>query len=92
MVMLFFSICIAFVIYSTIANIICNFNKWLSDIRGKDGDFYWFIIVISSLFWIISLPLYSTLGIMYLLKLLTDKISQGIIGLINSRKIKKEEK
>lgn len=92
MVMFFFSICIAFVIYSTVANIICNFNKRLSDIRGEDGNLYWFIIVISSLFWIISLPLYLTLFIMFLLKLLTDKISQGIIGLINSRKVKKEEK
>lgn len=92
MVMFFFGICIAFVIYSTIANIICNFNKWLSDIRKYEGDLYWFIIVMSSLFWIISLPLYLTLFIMYLLKLLTDKISQRIIGLINSRKDRKKEK
>lgn len=90
--MFFFGICIAFIFYSTVANIICNFKKWLSDIRKYDGDLYWFVLVMSSLFWIVSLPLYLTLFIMFLLKLLTDKISQGIIGLINSRKVKKEEK
>lgn len=92
MVMFVFSACIAFIVFSTFMNVVCNFIETVSDFRYQDTELYWFIIAMCSVFWIFAIPISLTLFIMYLLKLLTDKISQGIIGLINSRKVKKEGK
>lgn len=92
MVMFVFSACIAFIVFSTFMNVVCNFSETISDFRYQDTELYWFIIAMCSVFWFFAIPISLTLFVMFLLKLLTDKISQGIIGLINSRKVKKEEK
>lgn len=81
--MVFFSICIAFLLFGTIGNILANFVDCVGEVKEDDVFFFWFVIAVCALLWYIVVPLSVVVFAMFLLKLLTDKISQYIIKHIN---------
>lgn len=89
--MYFFSACLAFLVFGTIANVLCNFSDGLSEAKEDDPHFFWFVIAVASVVWVVVIPLSVVAVLLFLLKLLTDWISQYIIRLVQKRKEKKDE-
>ena len=85
------SVAIAFIVFGTVNNFLNRIQPdWYydNDLEGKVG---WGIAVVMSVLWFIAVPLLFTAFIMYLLKLLTDKIAEFILNKIEKRKIKGKE-
>lgn len=84
------SVSVAFIVFGTIHNVLLNVNKWWYN-EFKDSSLGWMIVGIFSAVWFISVPALLLLGLMYLLKLLTDGIANFVLSKINNRKLKKEK-
>ena len=78
------SVSIAFILFGTVSNIVKKVDPiWY------DYDFdevRWVVIAVASILWFITVPLCIIALILYLLKLLTDKIADVIIKKLNDRK------
>ena len=84
----FLSVAIAFLFFGTINNILLKLNlKWY--FGEKEKDLAWANTGAASLVWFFTLPVLLVLFTMFLLKLLTDKISEYIINYIKDRKVDK---
>lgn len=83
------SVAIAFIVFGTVFNIVKKVDpSWY------DYDFdevRWVVIAVASILWFITVPLCIIALILYLLKLLTDKIADVIIKKLNDRKQTKGE-
>ena len=78
------SVTIAFIVFGTIFNISRKVNPSWYD---RDFDVVWWVVVASaSVLWFITVPLCVIALILYLLKLLTDKIADVIIKKLNDCK------
>jgi hypothetical protein len=87
--MLIFSMCLAFLVFGTIANVLCNFFDGLAESRKEEPLWFWFIVAMAAIGWVIVVPASFLVLLIYLLKLLTDWISQYILKKIKNRKDKK---
>ena len=82
------SIVVAFLFFGTVNNILLRLDlKWYFSENEK--DLAWVSTGAASLVWFFALPLLLVLFIMFLLKLLTDKISAYIINYIKDRNVGK---
>ena len=90
----FLSVTVAFVVFGFIFNILKKvYRDTLFYNFDNDELFYfWILIVIISGLWFISVPILCVCLILYLLKLLTDKIADCTLNFINKRKLKKQSK
>ena len=86
------SVAIAFIVFGTAHNILVNVSKkWKKEFDGG-GITGWVLVGICSAAWFFTLPILFVGVVMYLLKLLTDKITQTILNKIEKRKQSKLEK
>lgn len=86
------SVAIAFIVFGTVNNFLIRIQPdWYYD-RDLEKIGGWVITVVMSVFWFIAVPLLFIGFIMYLLKLLTDKIAEFILNKIEKRKSSKLEK
>lgn len=87
----FLSVAVTFIIFGTINNIL---NKVEPDwYCNCDFDEYgWWVVTVASVFWFIFIPIITVVLILYMLKLLTDLISDFIMNKIEKRKLKNGEK
>lgn len=82
------SIGVAFLFFGTLNNILLNLNlDWYYN--KNEYEIAWVSVGLASLVWFFALPLLFLFLIMFLLKLLTDKISAYIINHIKDRKLNK---
>lgn len=82
------SVGVAFLFFGTVNNILLRLDlKWYFSENEK--DLAWVATGAASLAWFFALHLLLVLFIMFLLKLLTDKISAYIINHIKDRKLNK---
>lgn len=79
------SVAVAFVIIGTAVNIIKNFSKVFN--KTKEVDL-WIMVTVLSVFWFITVPVATTIFILYLLKLLVDLLSKQVLKLVNRNKAK----
>lgn len=77
------SVAVAFVVIGTIVNVVKNFSTVFK--KTKDVDL-WVMITILSVFWFFTVPIATTISILYLLKLLVDLISKQVLKLVNRNK------
>ena len=77
------SVAIAFVVIGTVVNVVKNFSTVFK--KTKDVDL-WVMVTILSVFWFITVPIATTISILYLLKLLVDLISKQVLKLVNRNK------
>lgn len=80
----FLSVAVAFIFFGTIFNISKNFTEWFQDFDFEANFWLWVAVLIASFLWFVVVPCFTVLLIVFLLKKLTDKISQFIL-----RKFKK---
>ena len=86
------SVAIAFIVFGTVNNFLSRLQPdWYYD-RDLEEIGGWVIAVVMSVFWFIAVPLLFIGFIMYLLKLLTDKIAEFILNKIEKRKSSKLDK
>lgn len=86
------SVAIAFIVFGTVNNFLNRIQPdWYYD-NDLEGEVGWGIAVVMSILWFIAVPLLFVGFIMYLLKLLTDKIAEFILNKIEKRKQSKLEK
>lgn len=77
------SVAVAFIVFGTTVNIVKNFSK----VFDKFSEFnIWAIVTAMSVLWFITVPIATTLIILYLLKLLVDLISKQVLKLLNRNK------
>lgn len=79
------SVAVAFIIIGTIVNVVKNFSKVFK--KTKEVEL-WVMVTVLSIFWFITVPIATTLFILYLLKLLVDLISKQVLKLVNRNKSK----
>jgi hypothetical protein len=79
----FLSVAILFIVLGVIRNILAKVKPDL----GLDEDivFSWLIVALLSLLWFIAIPVLFIILILYVLKILTDKIANVIVNRINSK-------
>ena len=78
------SVAIAFIVFGTVFNIVKKVDpSWYDYDFDEIG---WVVIASASILWFITVPLCIIALILYLLKLLTDKIADVIIKKLNDRK------
>ena len=82
------SVFVAFLFYGVIFNILQKVypDWWCDELKGGLG---WFIVGVCSCLWFISLPMSLLILILFVLKLLTDKIADHILNRVEKRKLKK---
>lgn len=82
------SVFVAFLFYGVIFNILQKVEPewWDGSINGGFG---WFLVAICAGLWFISLPILLLIVILFVLKLLTDKITDLILNHVEKRKLKK---
>lgn len=90
MINFLFSVAIAFIVFGAVFNIVIKAEPYWYD--EDDVILHWVGIFITALLWFIVLPVSVIIGIIYLLKLFTDKIANVILSQINKRKLKKEKR
>lgn len=77
------SVAVAFIVFGTTVNIVKNFSK----VFDKFSEFnIWAIVTAMSVLWFITVPIATTLIILYLLKLLVDLITKQVLKLLNRNK------
>ena len=82
------SIVVAFLFFGTLNNILLKMDLYWY-FSKDDSEISWVCVSGVSLLWGIFVPLFFVLLLMFLLKLLTDKISMYIINYVRDRKVKK---
>lgn len=82
------SVFVAFLFYGVIFNILQKVEPewWDGSINGGFG---WCLVAICAGLWFISLPILLLVIILFILKLLTDKIADLILNHVEKRKLKK---
>lgn len=86
------SVAVAFIFYGTILNIVRKVEpSWYSK-KEFGGNGGWIVVTICSFAWFFSVPILLTILILFVLKLLTDKISDSTLSFLNKRKLKKQSK
>ena len=86
------SVAIAFIVFGTAHNILMNVSKKWKREFGQGGIIGWVLVGICSAAWFFTLPILIIGVMMYLLKILTDKITQIILNKIEKRKQSKLER
>ena len=81
----FLSVAVAFIVFGVINNIFKRVNPDWHYRNNVDGGLDWYIITISSLIWFVAIPFVGILFIVYLLKLLTDKLADVILSRIKNK-------
>lgn len=77
------SVAVAFIVFGTTVNIVKNFSK----VFDKFSEFnIWATVTAMSVLWFITVPIATTLIILYLLKLLVDLITKQVLKLLNRNK------
>ena len=78
------SVFVAFLFYGVIFNILQKVapDWWCDELNGGLG---WFIVGLFSCLWFISLPMSLLILILFVLKLLTDKIADHILNRVEKR-------
>lgn len=77
------SVAVAFVVIGTIVNVVKNFSKFFN----KTGEVeIWAMVTVLSVLWFITVPIATTIFILYLLKLLVDLVSKQVLKLVNRNK------
>ena len=77
------SVAVAFIIIGTTVNVVKNF----STVFNKTEDMeLWAMVTVLSTLWFITVPIATTLFILYLLKILVDLISKQVLKLVNRNK------
>lgn len=73
----FLSVGVAFIVFGCAFNILKKIkNFWFDD----DEEYWcWLIVFFASLFWFVVVPCLVVVSIVFLLKLITDKISDFIL-------------
>lgn len=86
----FLSVFVAFLFFGVIFNILQKVDPdWLAEeIKGGLG---WFLVGVVSCVWFISLPVLLLIVILFVLKLLTDKIADTILKHVEKRKLNKTQ-
>lgn len=88
------SVAVAFIFFGFIFNVLKKTHRdtIFKNFEDEELVFFWFIIIICSAVWFITIPLGVMCLVIFLLKLLTDKIADSTLNLINKRKLKKQSK
>lgn len=88
------SVAVAFIFFGFIFNVLKKTHRdtIFKNFEDEELVFFWFIIIICSAVWFITIPLGAMCLVIFLLKLLTDKITDSTLNLINKRKLKKQSK
>jgi hypothetical protein len=77
------SVAIAFIVFGTVFNIIKKINPtWYDNDYNDEG---WFIVIAASFLWGLAVPTIIVMVVLYLLKLLTDKITNVIMSQLKKR-------
>ena len=83
------SVAIVFVVFGTVFNIVRKIDPtWYDNDYDNEG---WFVVVLLSFLWGLAIPAIIALVVLYLLKLLTDKITSVIINQLKKRNETKGE-
>ena len=77
------SVAVAFIIIGTIVNVVKNFSTVFQ--KTKEVEL-WMMVTVLSIFWFTTVPVATTIFILYLLKLLVDLISKQVLKLVNRNK------
>lgn len=80
----FLSVAVAFIVFGVIFNIVKKVEPYRYGIMRQEVG--WFIIFLASLIWFVAIPLIGVFMILFVLKLLTDKIAEAIMNRIEKRK------
>ena len=88
------SVAVAFIFFGFIFNILKKTHRdtIFKNFEDEELVFFWFIIIICAAVWFITIPVGVLCLVIFLLKLLTDKIADSTLNLINQRKLKKQSK
>ena len=82
------SVFVVFLFYGVIFNILQKVSPyWWDD--ELNGGFGWFLVALCAVLWFVSLPILLLVVILFVLKLLTDKIADHILNRVEKRKLKK---
>lgn len=82
------SVCVAFVVFGSGLNVYC---KVKGEAINKE-PFFWMLVFCAAVAYPLVIVAGTVLFVVYLLKLLTDKIAEVIINHIKTRKLKKFQK
>lgn len=86
------SFVILFIISGVVRNILAKIEPdWWVEADLDEPTLSWFVVFAISLFWFFAIPVGAVCLIIYLLKLLTDKIADTIMKSQEKRKLKKRE-
>lgn len=77
------SVAVAFIVIGTTVNVVKNFSTVFK--KTKEVDL-WVMVTVLSVFWFVTVPIATTVFILYLLKLLVDLISKQVLKLLNRNK------
>lgn len=88
------SVAVAFVFFGFIFNILkkTHRNTLLKNYEDEELSYMWVIVAILALAWFFAIPVAVVFLVLFLLKLLTDKIADITLNIINKRKLKKQSK
>lgn len=88
------SVSVAFVFFGFIFNILkkTHRNTLFKNYDDDEFSYMWVIVAMLALAWFVAIPLGVVCLVVYLLKLLTDKIADITLNIINKRKLKKQPK
>ena len=88
------SVAVAFVFFGFIFNILkkTHRNTLFKNYDDDELVFFWFLVGVLSVAWFLTIPVGVVFLVLFLLKLLTDKIADITLNLISKRKLKKQSK
>lgn len=88
------SVAVCFVFFGFIFNILkkTHRNTLFKNYGDDDLTALWVVVGVLSVFWFIAIPAGVVFLVLFLLKLLTDKIADITLNTINKRKLKKQSK
>lgn len=88
------SVAVAFVFFGFIFNILkkTHRNTLFKNYEDEELSYMWVIVAILALAWFFAIPVAVVFLVLFLLKLLTDKIADITLNIINKRKLKKQSK
>ena len=89
-----FSIDLVFTLFGFIFNILkkTHRNTLFKNYDDDELSFLWAVVGVLSVAWFLAIPVGIVFLVLFLLKLLTDKIADITLHLINKRKLKKQSK
>lgn len=88
------SVAVAFVFFGFIFNILkkTHRNTLFKNFYDDELSFLWVVVGVLSFAWCLAIPVGIVFLVLFLLKLLTDKIADITLHIINKRKLKKQSK